>query len=596
MGRALKEKFTNLSIRYKIMLLLYAVILAMFFILFFVIMHAAEGYAGEETQASASEIVAYNALLVEKEQQYLYGMAAYYAAVPEVQELVTAESVSARTHLLQELSTVSQSGQNLLSLTFYNREGGVAGFNSIDGSSGPIPQDPSDTSRPFHALLSGTRTSLWEYIAQGSDQFLKHDNSPKICLWHAIRDNRSWMPIGAMAITLDSRKLFPSDTDNTGTSIYLVDSQKRQVFERSRYSNQFAAQHLDTLLDGVAPYYKTGSFGTRLEKEDYYVVYQKIPNTSFIVFSLTKSIPFLWRTNALTVSAICAMVLCLILGVPILMVVSSFLTRPLNKLMAAMEHMQSGEAVECMDFQYRDEIGRIGSIFDRIVQENQILTEKNYLLTIHNQAAELAKLQAQINPHFIYNTLNTIQWTALDKGDEEIAELAHSVGQVFRLSLSQGNDFITLAEEQELLCFYLDLQQRRFHERLAYTMDFAPELLEVQVPKLLIQPLVENASVHGARDAHTTVHIGIQVWQQVSGRVHICVTDDGQGIPPDILQQLPDRLTQQTSRKIGSHFALKNIAKRLELYYGGDYIFIIQSELGQGTTIHIEFPFQDQIF
>lgn len=590
MGHVFKQKLRNLSIRYKIILLLYAVILVMFCIVSTVIMHSADYAAQEEMRASASEIVSYNALLVEKEQQYLYGMAAYYAAVPEVQELVSTDDGREREELLQ--ASLSQSNQNLLSLTFFDRNGDVAGFHCIDGSTGPVRQNPSDSSRPFYSLINGTRSTLWEYIPQNASYFLEHDNSPKICLWHVIRDNRSWLPIGAMAITLDSRKLFPSQNDNAGTSIYLVDCQTQQVFERSLYTNQFAAEHMESLMDNVDPYRRNGSFTANWARDAYYIVYKKIPNTQFVVFSITESTPFVWKSNALTVSAICTMALCLIFGVPVLMTISSFLTQPLNKLAVAMEHVHSGETVERMDFQRSDEIGRIGSIFDSIMQENQMLAEKNYLLTIHNQAAELAKLQAQINPHFIYNTLNTIQWTAIDKGDEEIAELAHAVGQVFRLSLSQGKDFITLAEEQELLCFYLDLQQRRFHERLAYTMDFAPELLDVRVPKLLIQPLVENASVHGARDAHTTVHIEIRVWQQISGWVHIYVSDDGQGIPPEILRHLPDKLTEQNSRKVGGHFALKKIAKRLELYYGSNHTFLIQSQVGRGTDIHIEFPFE----
>lgn len=211
-------------------------------------------------------------------------------------------------------------------------------------------------------------------------------------------------------------------------------------------------------------------------------------------------------------------------------------------------------------------------------------------MTIRNQAAELAKLQAQINPHFIYNTLNIIQWMAIDKGDDEIAEMTYSVGRVFRLSLSQGRDFVTIAEERELLYFFLSIQQKRFGNRLSYTLDFAEDILDVSIPKLLIQPLVENASIHGVKNASSSVHISVRVTKEWPERIHIVVEDDGIGIAPEVLERLPNRLDEDHPGRQGSSFALKNIAKRLQLYYDSAYVFNISSKVGQGTTIVIDIP------
>lgn len=258
-----------------------------------------------------------------------------------------------------------------------------------------------------------------------------------------------------------------------------------------------------------------------------------------------------------------------------------------------MEHVRCNEATELLSFRYRDEIGTLGNILDGIIIENTVLSEKNYLLQIHNQKAELAKLQAQVNPHFIYNSLNAIQWTAIEKGDDEIAELAYSVSQVFRLSLNHGNDFIPFFEEVEFLNFYLELQKKRFDDRLSFNIDIDEALFDIKIPKLLIQPLVENATIHGAKDAYTPVHINIEVWKVMPKHIHIRVSDDGTGIAPDKLQLLNQRISQRKWSDSNTHFAIKNIAQRLALYYGDEHVFLIKSTLGKGTVVDIEIPFEE---
>ena len=116
-------------------------------------------------------------------------------------------------------------------------------------------------------------------------------------------------------------------------------------------------------------------------------------------------------------------------------------------------------------------------------------------------------------------------------------------------------------------------------------------MLSYRIPKLLIQPLVENSSVHGARDAKTPIHIDVQV-EKRGARIWICVKDDGRGIPDAVLQLLPENLTEETAGSHHSGFALSNIAKRLKLYYGQDYVFQIESTCGIGTAIVIEIPLE----
>ena len=538
-------------------------------------------------------------MIVEKEQQYLYGAAAFCSSVSEIQSAVTQNTRNPleefdESIILRSIAPIYSKDQ-ILSIIIYNANGQPVAYHALDGSYGPVQQDAHVSSQPFSLLIQGQRPYIWEYIGRGSDEIFYQDNSPKICLWYPIKDNWSGFPIGVLAITLDSRKLYPYNgkTDDIANDLYLIDASKQIVFPSSFSSIDFIAENIETLTNTLPQYQSTGYYSNmKLNNGNYNIAYKKIPNTTFYVVYVAEVEQFPWNKGALAFSSVIFLGFSLILGFFILLIIRAFLTKPLNKLISSMEHFRFNETTEPLGFRYHDEIGALGNIFDSIVAENSTLSEKNYLLTIHNQEAELAKLQAQVNPHFIYNTLNTIQWTAIAKGDEEIAELAYSIGQVFRLSLNHGEDFISLFEEFELLNFYLNLQQKRFGDRLSFLVDIDQNLFDVKVPKLLIQPLVENATIHGAKDAYTTIHIQVKVWQSAPGRVHILVSDDGAGISPEVLSMLPDKLPEKGAKNYSTHFALKNIAKRLELYYGNDQLFSIESTLGEGTTINIEFPFK----
>ena len=590
---AVTRWFYHLSIRTKIIMLLYAVILLMVIILSCALLFIAERNARGDVLSATQKSIAYNNLIIEKEQQYLYGIAAYYAIASEVQELILQSNAGwPESRLSTELISVSQSRQYVLSIAFYNAHGENIDFFTIDGSYGPIDQDPLDRSRPFYKLINGHRTYVWEYIEKDGHAYLEHDNSPKICLWYVVKDNSTWTPIGVMSIALDSRKLFPIDSvlSKTVDNMMIIDSENETIFGRGDFVEGMSNADAAALLSQVEQYQNTGSFKVTLDGQRYYATYGKVPGTSFISFLLTEDRMFFWNMETFFVSCLIGLGLCLGSLLPILILVSNFLTRPLNQLMTSMERFRTGDRDVQVESPYYDEIGRICSVFNAIVKENKQLIEQTYLLTIRNQAAELAKLQAQINPHFIYNTLNIIQWMAIDKGDDEIAEMTYSVGRVFRLSLSQGRDFVTIAEERELLYFFLSIQQKRFGNRLSYTLDFAEDILDVSIPKLLIQPLVENASIHGVKNASSSVHISVRVTKEWPERIHIVVEDDGIGIAPEVLERLPNRLDEDHPGRQGSSFALKNIAKRLQLYYDGAYVFNISSKVGQGTTIVIDIP------
>ena len=202
---------------------------------------------------------------------------------------------------------------------------------------------------------------------------------------------------------------------------------------------------------------------------------------------------------------------------------------------------------------------------------------------------ELALLQAQINPHFLYNTLDTIIWLIEADKPQEAEEMVSDLSAFFRHTLSKGKDVITLAEETEHIRSYLQIQQARYKDILRYTIDMAPEVLTAALPKLTLQPLVENALYHGVKLKRAMGHIYVMARRE-EGNVLIQVTDDGMGMTPERLQEL--RQAMETGERVG--FGLATVNERLRLLFGPEYGLDLSSRQGVGTTVTIHIPYHEE--
>ena len=209
--------------------------------------------------------------------------------------------------------------------------------------------------------------------------------------------------------------------------------------------------------------------------------------------------------------------------------------------------------------------------------------------TAHNQErlrrTELALIQAQINPHFLYNTMDTIIWLIEAEKTEEAVEMVSSLSSFFRHSLSRGRDVITLQEEEEHVCSYLQIQQARYKDIMRYTVNIAPELKGAVIPKLTLQPLVENALYHGIKLKRGLGRIYV-VGRSEGDGILLQVTDDGIGMSPQRL----DELIRAIDRRERVGFGLSTVHERIRLFFGPPYGLSISSRQGVGTTISIRIP------
>ena len=231
----------------------------------------------------------------------------------------------------------------------------------------------------------------------------------------------------------------------------------------------------------------------------------------------------------------------------------------------------------------------LSSSIEQMAQHLQQQMELNRQEQAKLRAMELALLQSQINPHFLYNTLDTIIWLVETGKNEQAVEMVTSLSNFFRSSLSKGRDIITLGEEEIHVRSYLEIQQVRYRDILCYEIHVQPELRGCVLPKLTLQPLVENALYHGIKLRRGLGCILVDAAQE-DDRVCITVRDDGAGMPPERLQQL--RQSLDTEEQVG--FGLRTVYRRLRLLYGEQCSMELESEPGAGTTVTLRFPIRKE--
>lgn len=223
---------------------------------------------------------------------------------------------------------------------------------------------------------------------------------------------------------------------------------------------------------------------------------------------------------------------------------------------------------------------------DRLILRVRTLVEEKYRAEIHEREAQLQALQAQINPHFLYNTLDTINWLAIGKGASDISRLIDSLAKYFRLSLNKGKSIVSVEDELSLARVYLKIQQTRFIGMFEFVMEIQPGLEGYLMPKLILQPIVENALLHGilkTGEQRGTVTITAR---EENGDLVFTVSDDGIGMAPHQAQLLLEAPAVKTISS-GSSYGLYNVNERIKLYAGDFYGISIESSPGAGTAVTV---------
>lgn len=277
---------------------------------------------------------------------------------------------------------------------------------------------------------------------------------------------------------------------------------------------------------------------------------------------------------------------------PLLMIISNVVTRPLRKVSDAIRKFSDGDFEQQVEVLTDDEVGEVAKCFNKMVEDIRALIDENYVKTLAEKESELAVLQAQINPHFLYNTLDTLYWQATEEGNEEIAENILTLSQLFRLALSNGEQEVSVGQEAELISRYLQIQKMRFTKRLTYEVEMDETVRKARIPKLILQPFVENAVVHGFENVCTPCHLHV-TGRLDQGMLVFQVKDTGIGMRQDQIDAIWEEESKIYAKQRIGRYAIKNIRERLQLKYHDKFSLEIQSSVGKGTVVILKIPYEE---
>ncbi|MDO5407875.1 MAG: histidine kinase [Eubacteriales bacterium] len=576
--------FMHLGLRKKLVLLIYSCVFTVFCLVSAVLLVLSGRYMHREVRNAYSVTTQQITAAFDSMCSESVSMSDFFSVAPLVQSMFREANNGKTVRMPDEAMRLMLTYPDTLGVVFYDKYGRVIDYVTTDGSYGPLWQGKSS---PLSRMVQENIIYEWEFIHASDETFMTKDNTSKLCLWRIMKDPNDYSVIGAAAITTDISRLgsFRDKGGNEGVWIHRgEDTILKQIPEGYPAGWEKAVSEAENGSAGSA---EVMAKGVCLE-----VVYEKSGHGDFYIDVMYPYTGFGQGTPNLFLYGFFALAVFLIMLIPILFFIFTILIRPIRKLTQSMLQFADGDFHTQVALESQDEIGMMGKVFNYMVAENRRQIETIYLMKLREREAELDNLQAQINPHFLYNVLDTIHWSALRNGSEEIAEMAYSLGQVFRLSLHRGERKIPLEDEKKLVEYYLKLQKVRYKDRIEYELEFEPDTLKLSVLKLLLQPLVENAVIHGIGNSVRSVHLRVSA--SIDGEwLILCVKDDGRGIPKDKLERILDEPTVSEQKYAsGSHYALRNINQRLHLEYGDSCKFIIESAEHLGTTVTIRFLIQ----
>ncbi|GMQ56090.1 sensor histidine kinase [Vallitalea sediminicola] len=259
-------------------------------------------------------------------------------------------------------------------------------------------------------------------------------------------------------------------------------------------------------------------------------------------------------------------------------------TEPMMKMKKVINKVEQGDLTVRTEVHSNDEIGQLGDSLNNMISEMEVLIDKLVKEEQAKKEVELEALHAQINPHFLYNTLNTIKWMAKIQGNKSVSRAITALIKLLRISTNLGRDMITLGEEIDYVKNYIVIQKLRFNEAINLIYNIDSECLGLTVPKLFLQPIVENSIIYGIGDDNNDLNIEIKAFIMGEDLI-IEITDDGPGIEDKILENI---FKSTTDRNKFSKVGLNNVNQRIKLYCGSDYGLQIETKVGVGTLVRVK--------
>lgn len=444
----------------------------------------------------------------------------------------------------------------------------------------------------YRETLESKSGMVWRSVPKGKGDTYLTNRSDKIVLYREIVDLAQKKTLGYIVIGASKEyflKRCENIRKNEKEAVYVLNSTGGELIKAGEIPEKLeeylkSAEFIDQNYRKREKHFTYGN---------YEVICTQLEKNASIVCKIVPSYGFQMQFLDIAYMPLMLLLGMLIGLLPLLLIISNIVTKPLHKLSEAIERFSEGDFEQQVEVTTHDEVGEAAECFNRMVYDIKELIDKNYVITLQEKESELAALQAQINPHFLYNTLDSLYWQVLDAGNEEVAESILALSQLFRLVLNQGKREVTVGQEMELISRYLQIQKMRFSKRLDYKIEIEETVKKARIPKLILQPFVENAIVHGFENVSVPCRL-LVCGVQEEDRIRFEIQDTGIGMRQDQIDEIWEEEPDQYRKQRIGRYAIKNIRERLMRTYGDRFTLEIRSEIGKGTTVILTIPYEEE--
>ncbi|WP_462412732.1 sensor histidine kinase [Neobacillus sp. Marseille-QA0830] len=405
-------------------------------------------------------------------------------------------------------------------------------------------------------------------------------------------------PIGYIVMDVNFKRFKEIASQvNIGHSgfMYIVDSQGNYVYhpDFSKLGKKAELENLTEILGG-----ESGSFVTKGKEKDLLTY----THSGFLGWTVITSIPYnelirssVYIKNTIMITVVLTLVLAALLGLGL----ASSIIKPIRSLQKMVKRVEKGDFSGQVEVLSKDEIGMLSNGFNKmLIHLNELVHEVYFSkireteILLQQKETELKALQAQINPHFLFNSLETIRGMALEYGVDDISDISASLAKLLRYNINNKSQTVTLAEEIKIMEVYLRIQKFRFGERLEYQFSIPDWAKGQQIAKFSIQPIVENSFKHGIEPTAGISRISVTAEKESDDAYVIQIQDNGMGISQEKLAEILQTLQQKDVMAGGPGIGMVNVHRRIIHLFGEEYGISIQSSDGNGAIIRIRLPLE----
>lgn len=573
-------KYRNFSIRVKLMTGFLAVLIPIAVILVIVLYTYSANVISQKTLEQTSETVEQFSNSLDNYMNLMINKMEVMADSPVIQEELNAKpddvniisdsfyarSKQIRRIMIQEYSSVTMNDMELYGLN------GANYYFSVWSQKRKIENEDELFRKADEAR------GRWVLVNDGEE-------GDTLQLMKLIKDLQTYTPIGYVRIGLKKdyiNKMTSNISFGSNGSITILDEQDKII------SGNMDDALISCMGQHISP---EGDFLYGEGKNKYTAVYIHSSITGWDTVGLIP-MEYLGRDLAGIRSVSLVLIsLAIVIGILVSVYIARGLVAPIEDTADALEQFSKGDFEVRLSEERSDEIGKMNVVFNKAIKDIRELLQKVTQAEILEKEMEFKTLQSQMNPHFLYNTLDAINWMAFKEGQTEICNLISAVSNLMRISISNKQSLIPLEQELGYIKDYLYIQNMRYKDRLETIYDIDESLLAQVIPKLIVQPIVENAVVHGIEGSHEKNTLYISAIR-MGNNIDIIVRDTGVGIPRNKVQDLlKEPETVKSSSASHTNLGMYAVHKRLQFLYGEDYGLHVQSEEGEGTTVVLRIPY-----